>query len=72
MIATVVKGGYTMLQLALALEVDSKSIIETLHAYGVTTTYHELRRYKISAAAQHDSMEPKPAEKLIQVIADNV
>ena len=34
-------------------------------------TYHELRRFKISAAAHEDSEKPKVAKHLIQVISDN-
>ena len=71
MVATTVKGGFTMLQLALALEVDSKKTVETLHSFGVTSTYHELRRFKISAAAHEDSEKPKVAKHLIKVISDN-
>ena len=60
-----------MLQLALALEVDSKKTVETLYSFGVTLTYHALRRFKISAAVYEDSEKPKVAKHLIQFISDN-
>ena len=71
MVATTVKGGFTMLQLALALEVDSRKTVETLYSFGVTSTYHALGRFKISAAAYKDSEKPKVARQLTQFIPDN-
>ena len=43
-----------MQQLTLALLVRDKRVIERLHEFGVTTTYHEVRRFKASAAAAAD------------------
>ena len=38
-------------QLALALLVNRERVIETLHGFGITPKYHDVRRFKVSAAA---------------------
>ena len=37
----------------------------------MTSAYHEIRIFKISAAAHEDSEKPKVVKHLIQVISDN-
>ena len=65
---------FSMLQLALALLVNGKRVIETLHEFGITPTYHELRRLKASAVAADKNESPlnmNASDGLIQVITDN-
>ena len=40
----------SMLQISLGLLVREKKMIECLHEFGVTSSYDEVRRFKISAA----------------------
>ena len=50
-------------------------MIETLHEFGITPTYHEVKRFKVSAAAAGDknglSLNMNDSDSLIQVITDN-
>ena len=50
-----------MLQISLGLLVREKKMIECLHEFGVTSSYDEVRRFKISAA-KHASKEDKPLD----------
>ena len=45
---------FFILQVALALLVNDKRVIETLLKFGITSTYHEFRRIKASSAAAAD------------------
>ena len=64
----------SILQIALGILVDKKKVIEHLHEYGVTSTYNEVRQFKISAAA-HASNENlsmlKNSDGLVQGVSDN-
>ena len=65
-----------MLQIALGILADEKKNIENLHqlSSGVTSTYNELRRFKISAAS-HASKETlsmlKGSNGHVQGVSDN-
>ena len=67
---------FFILQVALALLVNDKRVIETLLKFGITSTYHEFRRIKASSAAAADknglSSNMNPFDGLIQVITDKV
>ena len=73
-VTSVTSGNFSMLQLALALLVRDKRVIERLHEFGVTTTYHEVRRFKASAAAAQDkngsSLDMDASDGLVQAISD--
>ena len=65
---------FTRLQLALSVLASNKTLIEHLHEYGITSTYDEFRRFKVSAAAATDASNHKEVDAkdgLIQIIADN-
>ena len=65
---------FTRLQLALSVLASNKTLIEHLHEYGITSTYDEFRRFKVSAAAATDASNHKEIDAkdgLIQIIADN-
>ena len=68
MLNTISNEQTSMLQVALSLVVREKSLIEHLHDYGVASTYTELRRFKVSAAANEVQVQLKG---LIQGISDN-
>ena len=53
--------------------VHDKKLIEHLHEYGVTSTYQEVRRYKIFAAVDSDERgeELPSSDGLVQAISDN-
>ena len=44
-----------ILQIALTLVPHNKRIIEYCHDFGITSRYPEVRRFKLSAAANNDS-----------------
>ena len=75
MITSVAANTLSMLQLALALLVNGKRVIETLHEFGISSIYREVRRFKVSAAATADknglSLNVNASDGLIQVITDN-
>ena len=50
MIITIARSKVTTLQVALGLLLQEKKLIEHLYEYGVTASYDEVRRFKISAA----------------------
>ena len=62
-----------MLQIALGLLAREKKMIQQLYAFGVSASYDEIRRYKISAAATTNFSDLSlDAEKgLIQIICEN-
>ena len=65
---------FTRLQLALSVLASNKTLIEHLHEHGITSTYDEFRRFKVSAAAATDASNHKEVDAkdgLIQIIADN-
>ena len=74
-VTSIAANTFSMLQLALALLVNGKRVIETLHEFGITPTYHEVRRFMISAAAAADKnglfLNMNASDGLIQVITDN-
>ena len=51
MIGSIVTGEYTghhtRLQLAMSVLAHSKTVIEQMYEYGVTSSYRELRRFKV-------------------------
>jgi hypothetical protein len=63
----------TMLQVALGVLAHDKKLIEHLHDYGITSTYQEVRRYKVSAAVSSGSLSLnlQSSDGLIQIISDN-
>ena len=77
MIVAIVKpaltNSFTQLQLALGILVHEKNLIEHLHKYGITSTYHDVKRYKISAAVEIDEKgeELQSSDGIIQVVSDN-
>ena len=64
-----------MLQVELGFVAHHKSVIEHLHEYRVTSTYHEDRRFKISSAVSNTESSCQTGfdakNELIQVISDN-
>lgn len=52
MVTSTLTNSFTQLQLALSILVQSKKLIEHLHKYQITSTYQEVRKYKISAAVE--------------------
>ena len=75
MVTSVAANTFSLLQLVLALLANGKRVIETLHEFGIAPTYHEVRRFKVSAAAGADtnglSLNMNASDGLIQVITDN-
>ena len=79
MVGNIVKGivtkRHTKLQLSLGILVREKKLIEHLHEYGITSTYQEVRRFKISAAVagenQTTDAKLNSTDGLIQAISDN-
>ena len=64
---------FTQLQLALDILVHDKRSIGHLHKYGITSTYQEVRRYKISISVESDGNSEglQSSDRLIQVVSDN-
>ena len=64
----------SMLQISLGLFVREKKIIECLQELGVTSSYDEVRRFKISAAhhASKDHLILDSEKGLIQGVSDNL
>ena len=52
-------NSFTHLQLSLGILVHDKKLVEHLQEYGLTSTYHEVGRYKISAAVASDEKGEK-------------
>ena len=71
----VVTSKVSMLQVSLGLLVQKKQLIDRLHEYGVTASYNEIRRFKISVAAasakQEQSIRLEKEYGLIQGVSDN-
>ena len=73
-ITSVMTKRFTRFELALSVLASNKTLIEHLHEYGITSTYDEFRRSKVSAAAATDASNQKEVDAkdgLIQIIADN-
>jgi len=76
-VTSVVNNHPTSLQISLALKMgESKQLVNSMHGYGVTCTYSELRRLRKSAAltaVQDKTMRgiSKAEDGLVQVIVDN-
>ena len=73
-VTSMVCSKVSMIQVALGLFVREKKIIEFLHEFGVTSSYDEVRRFKISAA--HQTSQQKTVildskDGLIQGVSDN-
>ena len=64
---------FTRLQLAFSVLAGDRKLIEHLHDYGITSTYQEFRRFKVSAASSIDTNNKEIDAKhgLINVIVDN-
>ena len=75
MVTSIAASTFSMLQLTFALLVNVKKVIETLQEFGITLAYHEVRRFKVFAAATADknglSLNMNASDGLIQVITDN-
>ena len=74
MVTSVAVNTFSMMQLTLALLVNEKRVIETLHKFGITPTYHEVRRFKVSAVAADKnglSLNKNASDGLIQVVTYN-
>ena len=72
-VTTAVTTHPSMIQIALGLLAREKKTIQQLYAFGVSASYDEIRRYKISAAATSTFSDLSlDAEKgLIQGVCDN-
>ena len=73
-VTSMVCSKVSMMQVALGLFVREKKIIEFLHEFGVTSSYDEVRRFKISAAHQTSQQKTVPLDSkdgLIQGVSDN-
>ena len=72
-VTSVVTKSFTKLQLVLSVLASDRKLIEHLHEYGITSTYKEFRRFKVSAAASSDNndQEVRARYGLIQIVADN-
>lgn len=73
-ISSITNSHTSMLQVALGLMISQKKTIQDLHEYRVTSTYDEVRRFRISAAhhaSQKKDMALNSENGLIQGIADN-
>ena len=65
----------SMLHVALGLKVREKKTVEYLQEYGVTSSYDEVRRFKISSAyhaSQKNNVMLDSQNGLIQGVSDNV
>ena len=64
---------FTKLQLALSVLASDRKLIERLHEYGITSTYQEFWRFKVSAAASSENNDKEVRERdgLIQIVEDN-
>ena len=75
MVTSVAANTISMLQLALALLVNGKRVIETLQEFGITPIHHEVRRFKVSAPAAADknglSLNMNSSDGLIEIMTDN-
>ena len=74
MIITIARSKVTTLQVALGLLLQEKKLIEHLYEYGVTASYDEVRRFKISAAYSASQEKEQTLDStvgLIQGISDN-
>ena len=74
-ITSIITMRQTMLRVVLGLVAHHKPIIEHLHEYRVTSTYHEARRFKTLSAVsitERSHLTSFDAEnRLIKVISDN-
>ena len=71
-VTSVLTNSFTQLQLAVGILVHDEKLIEYLHKYSITTTYHEVRRYKIAAVESDDKGEElQSSDGLIQVVSGN-
>ena len=76
-IMSAVTGRATLLQLVLSVLLNQqRQLVDHFHKFGVTTSYDELRRFRISAATSvaKDAYAPSKfncREDLVQVVADN-
>lgn len=73
MITSKVTSKVTMLQVAIGLLVNEKILIQDLYDYGVTSSYDEIRRFKISAAVSKQNQAKRFDSKLglVQGSSDN-
>ena len=73
-VTSIVCSKVSMIQVALGLFVREKKMIQLLHEFGVTSSYEEVRRFKISAAHQTSQQKTVPLasqDGLIQGVCDN-
>ena len=71
-VASVLKNSFTQLQLALGTLVRDKQLTEHLQECGIASSYHEVRRYKLSAAVEsyERGEELHLSDCYIQVVSD--
>ena len=73
MVTSVPANTFSVWQLALV--VNGKRVIKTPHEFGIAPRYHEVRKFKVFAAAAADknvlSLNMNASDGLIQVITDN-
>ena len=72
-VTSVVTKHFTKLQLAFSVLGSDRKWIEHFHEYGITPTYQEFQRFKVSAAGSSDNndKEVRARDGLIQIVADN-
>ena len=73
MISTVSSYKSSILQVALGVFVQDKRLIDHLYEYGITASYDEVRRFKISAASSSGNQLSHFSSEngLIQCVSDN-
>ena len=72
-IATISSSKTSMLQVALGLFINEKKLIQHLYEYGITSSYDEVLRFKVSAAyaSRNQQHHLDSSNGLIQGITDN-
>ena len=68
MIITIARSKVSTLQVALGLLLQEKKLIEHLYEYGVTASYDEVRRFKISAAYSASQEKEKTLDSKVGLI----
>ena len=63
-IISTVRRVCTKLQLSLGVLARKKKLIEKLHAFKITSTYQEVRQFRISAAAEAETHLVVPIYKV--------
>ena len=70
--ASVMTKRFTKLHLAFSVFASDWKLIDHLHEYGITSTYQEFRRFKVSpASSDNNNNDVRARDGLIQIVADN-